>query len=61
MTMNEEQAEPADVAAALDLLLTDASRGMLRRFLPNRSMARFGMALARKPDTVARPTRSCGA
>ena len=54
MTMNEEPAEPADAAVALDLLLTDASRGMLRRFLPGQSMARFGMALARKPDTVAR-------
>jgi poly[(R)-3-hydroxyalkanoate] polymerase subunit PhaC len=54
MAMNEEPNEPADFAVALDLLLTDASRGMLRRFLPNRSTARFGMALARKPDTVAR-------
>jgi poly[(R)-3-hydroxyalkanoate] polymerase subunit PhaC len=47
-------AEPADAAAALDLLLADASLGMLRRFLPGRSMARFGLGLARSPGTVAR-------
>jgi len=46
--------EPADAAAALDLLLADASLGMLRRFLPGRSMARFGLGLARRPVTVAR-------
>ncbi len=45
---------PADAAASLDLLLTDASRGVIRRFLPNRSMARFGLGLARRPGTVAR-------
>jgi polyhydroxyalkanoate synthase subunit PhaC len=44
----------ADVASYLDLLLTDASLGMLRRFAPDRSMARFGLALARRPETVAR-------
>jgi len=47
-------AEPADAAAYLDLLLADASLGMLRRFLPGRSMARFGLGLARSPGTVAR-------
>ena len=47
-------AEPADAAAYLDLLLADASLGMLRKFLPGRSMARFGLGLARSPGTVAR-------
>ena len=47
-------AEPVDAAAYLDLLLADASLGMLRRFLPGRSMARFGLGLARSPGTVAR-------
>jgi polyhydroxyalkanoate synthase subunit PhaC len=45
---------PADAAAYLDLLLTDASRGVIRRFLPGRSMARFAMGMARRPGTVAR-------
>jgi polyhydroxyalkanoate synthase subunit PhaC len=49
-------AEPADAAASLDLLLTDAPLGMLRRFLPGRSMARFGLGLARRPATMARRT-----
>ncbi len=49
-----DAAEPADVAAYLDLLLTDASLGVWRRFLPGRSMARFGLSLARRPGTVAR-------
>ena len=44
----------AEAAASLDLLLTDASRGMLRRFLPNGSTVRFGLGLARKPATVTR-------
>jgi polyhydroxyalkanoate synthase subunit PhaC len=45
---------PADVASYLDLLLADASLGVLRRFVPDRSMARFGLRLARRPGTVAR-------
>jgi poly[(R)-3-hydroxyalkanoate] polymerase subunit PhaC len=48
------EAGPADVASYLDLLLTDASLGVFRRFLPDRSMARFGLGLARRPRTVAR-------
>jgi len=48
----------AEAAASLDLLLTDASRGMLRRFLPNGSTVRFGLGLARKPATVTRRFRA---
>ena len=48
-------AEAAEAAASpLDLLLTDAALGVLRRFLPSGSTLRFGMSLARRPGTVAR-------
>jgi len=43
-----------DVASPLDLLLSDAALGVLRRFRPNMSLARFGMRLARRPVTVSR-------
>ncbi len=52
--MSEEPAEPADVATYLDLLLTDASLGMVRRFRPDGSMARFGLRLASRPQQVTR-------
>jgi polyhydroxyalkanoate synthase subunit PhaC len=45
--------EAPDAAAALDLLLSDAALGVLRRFLPNLSTARFAAGLARRPATVA--------
>jgi polyhydroxyalkanoate synthase subunit PhaC len=48
----EEAAD--DVASALDLLLSDAALGVLRRFRPNLSLARFGLRLARQPETVSR-------
>jgi len=44
----------ADAASALDLLLSDAALGVLRRFLPNSSTLRFALGLARRPGTVAR-------
>jgi len=45
--------EPVDVAAALDLMLTDAALGVSRRFLPGRSTAHFVGALARRPRPTA--------
>jgi polyhydroxyalkanoate synthase subunit PhaC len=45
--------EAPDAAAALDLLLSDAALGVLRRFLPNLSTARFAASLARRPASVA--------
>ena len=48
----EEAAD--DVASALDLLLSDAALGVLRRFRPNLSLTRFGLRLARQPVTVSR-------
>ena len=43
----------ADAASALDLLLSDAALGVLRRFLPSSSTLRFALGLARRPGTVA--------
>jgi polyhydroxyalkanoate synthase len=43
-----------DVASALDLLMSDAALGVLRRFRPNMSLARFGLRLARQPGTLGR-------
>jgi poly[(R)-3-hydroxyalkanoate] polymerase subunit PhaC len=40
-------------AAALDLLLTQAALGPLRRFFPGRSALRFAAALATRPGMVA--------
>jgi polyhydroxyalkanoate synthase len=50
----EDPADVADAASALDLLLSDAALGMLRRFRPDASTVRFGLSLARQPRTVAR-------
>jgi polyhydroxyalkanoate synthase subunit PhaC len=50
----EDYGEAAEAASALDLLLTDAALGMLRRFRPDSSVARFGFRLARQPRTLAR-------
>jgi polyhydroxyalkanoate synthase subunit PhaC len=47
-------ADIADAASALDLLLSDAALGVARRFLPSSSALRFGLGLARRPGTVAR-------
>ena len=43
----------ADAAGALDLVLTDAALGPLRRMLPGMSGARFVAGLARRPRTLA--------
>jgi polyhydroxyalkanoate synthase len=42
----------ADVAAPLDLLLSDATRNPLQRFLPGMSAVRFGASLAKRPGRV---------
>jgi len=42
-----------ETAAALDLLLTQAALGPLRRLFPGRSALRFGVALASRPGLVA--------
>jgi polyhydroxyalkanoate synthase subunit PhaC len=57
MTARQEDTgrfDDADAASALDLLLSDAALGVVRRFLPNSSTLRFAMGLARRPRTVAR-------
>ena len=52
-------AAAAEAAASpLDLLLTDAALGVLRRFVPNGSTLRLGVGLARRPATVARRSAS---
>src|SRR5262249_30003330 len=50
--------EAEDAASALDLLLSDAALGVVRRFLPSASTLRFAAGLARRPRTVARRTTS---
>ncbi len=50
----EDYSAAAEATSALDLLLTDAALGMLRRFRPDSSLARFGFRLARQPRTLAR-------
>src|SRR5260370_42503768 len=60
MTARQDGREPdpgvfadADAASALDLLLSDAALGVVRRFLPSTSMLRFALGLARRPAAVA--------
>ena len=50
----EDFADVADAAPALDLLLSDAALGIMRRFRPDGSTLRFGLRLARRPWTVTR-------
>ena len=49
-------ADVAEAAPALDLLLSDAALGALRRFRPDGSFLRFGLRLARHPWSVTRQT-----
>jgi polyhydroxyalkanoate synthase len=51
---DEAAADAADAAAYLDLLLSDAALGVLRRFMPGGYAGRLGLRLARQPRTVAR-------
>ena len=48
-----DDSEANDAAAPLDLLLHDATRSPLRRFLPGMSGVRFATGLARRPGRVA--------
>ncbi|HUL27354.1 MAG TPA: alpha/beta fold hydrolase, partial [Streptosporangiaceae bacterium] len=47
-------ADVADATPALDLLLSDAALGIMRRFRPGGSTIRLGLGLARRPWTVTR-------
>ena len=51
----------AELAGALDLLLSDAALGMLRRFRPDAATLRLALRLARHPQAVARRARSLAA
>ena len=50
--------DAAEAASALDLMLSDAALGVLRRFVPSGSTLRFAGNLARKPRTVAQRAAS---
>src|SRR3954469_4781296 len=49
----DEAARAAGPAAGLDVLLTDATRGRLRRWLPARATVKTAAKLAVRPDAVA--------
>ncbi|MDT7632403.1 MAG: poly[(R)-3-hydroxyalkanoate] polymerase subunit PhaC [Pseudonocardiales bacterium] len=49
--MSDDRAEL--VGAPIDLLLTDAARGSLRRFAPDTTLLRWGGGLSRRPRKVA--------
>jgi polyhydroxyalkanoate synthase subunit PhaC len=53
-------ADAAEGVPALDLLLSDAALGVLRRFQPDGSMLRMGLRLARRPRSVARHAAALG-
>ncbi len=52
--IHEVDEDSTDAAAPLDLLLSDAARSPLRRFLPGMSGIRFTASLARRPGRVVR-------
>jgi polyhydroxyalkanoate synthase subunit PhaC len=49
--------EAADAAGALDLLLSDAARGVLRRFRPDAAVLHLALHLAQRPRILARQAR----
>ena len=51
--MSTPTSQLADDAAPLDVLLLDAGRGPVRRFLPDLSTAKWAVSLARRPRTTA--------
>ena len=51
----------AETAAPLDMLLVDAALGLVRRFVPDVSTAKWAVSLARKPGTTARRLGELGA
>jgi polyhydroxyalkanoate synthase len=50
----------AESAARRDALLVDAALGPMRRFVPDRSTAKWAVALARKPNVTARRLGALG-
>jgi polyhydroxyalkanoate synthase len=50
----EDFADVADATPALDLLLSDAALGVLRRFRPGAPALRLAMSLARQPGSMTR-------
>ena len=50
----DADADGSGSAAPFDLLLSDATRNPLRRFLPGMAGVRFGAHLVRRPDRVVR-------
>ena len=52
--------DAVEAAGPLDLLLTDAALGVLRRFRPDSSMLRLGAGLARRPRLVSRQAVQLG-
>ncbi len=54
---SRDTADGSDSAAPLDLLLSDAARSPIRRFLPGMSGVRCAASLARRPGRVAGRTR----
>lgn len=61
MTTDATESSHIEASAPLDLLLTQAATGTLRRFLPGRSAASFVGALARRPERVAARVTDLGA
>jgi polyhydroxyalkanoate synthase subunit PhaC len=52
--------DAVDAAGGLDLLLTDAALGMMRRLRPDSSLLRLAAGLARRPGFVARQAALLG-
>jgi polyhydroxyalkanoate synthase subunit PhaC len=59
--MNASTSLPSESAAPLDLLLVDAAPGLVRRFVPDMSAAKWAFSLARRPDLTARRLGGLGA
>ena len=57
----DDSADAADAAGALDMLLADAALGPARRFVPGMAMARFCAQLARQPAVLALRLAGLGA
>src|SRR5829696_8494280 len=50
----EATGKAGGASAGMEVLLTDASLGPVRRWLPGRAMAKAGAKLATRPDKAAR-------
>ena len=51
----------AESSAPLEVLLVDAALGPLRRFVPEKSTAKWAVSLARRPNITARRLGGLGA